>query len=130
MTKVMCTGTFDILHKGHLDLFKQAKKHGNYLIVVIATDKNVQQEKGKPRHTAEERKQKVAELNIVDKVMIGNEEDKLKIVEQEKPDVIMLGYDQKIDDNQLKQELKKRKLNPKIIRAKAYQPEKYKSSLL
>ena len=47
MRKIIVFGTFDILHKGHLNLFKQAKQHGDYLMAVIARDKNVKKAKGK-----------------------------------------------------------------------------------
>ena len=129
MTKVLYTGTFDILHPGHLDYFRQAKEHGDYLIVVVARDSSVSQEK-KLTHNEKERHKQVAAQEIVDKAVLGNEGDKLKIVEQEKPDVICLGYDQKVDETRLKEELKKRRLAPTIVRAQAYFPEKYKSSLL
>jgi len=128
MAKVMCTGTFDVLHEGHLDYFKQAKEYGDYIVVVIALDSNVLKEKGKaPRNSAEKRREEVAK--VVDKAVIGNE-DKLLIVEQEKPDVIVLGYDQRVDEEKLQKALAERGVNPKIVRAKAYMPEKYKSSLL
>ncbi len=130
MKKVMCTGTFDILHNGHLDYFRQAKQHGDYLIVVVARDSSVIKEKGKPKHTEQERLAPVKKVKIVDKAILGNEGDKLKIVEQEKPDVICLGYDQKVDEEKLRETLAKRGLNPTIVRVKEYYPEKYKSSLL
>ena len=131
MYKVMCMGSFDILHPGHLDYFRQAKEQGDYLVVVVARDSSIAQEKGKsPLNGEKERLQKVSEQPIVDKAVLGNEGDRLKIVEQEKPDVICLGYDQKVDEEGLKQVLAKRGLTPKIVRAKAYFPEKYKSSIL
>ncbi len=131
MKKVMCMGTFDILHPGHLDYFRQAKKHGDYLVVVVARDANVLKDKGRlPRRTEKERYQNVAVQAIVDKAVLGNEGDKLKIVEQEKPDIICLGYDQAVDETKLQEILKQRGLTPLIVRAKPYFPEKYKSSLL
>jgi len=129
MRKVMCMGTFDVLHPGHLDYFRQAKEHGDFLIVVVARDSSVLQEK-RLMHNEKERHKQIAAQEIVDEAVLGNEGDKLKIVEQEKPDVICLGYDQKVDETRLKEELKKRELTPIIVRAQAYFPEKYKSSLL
>jgi len=126
----MCMGTFDLLHAGHLDYFRQAKMHGNYLIVVVARDSNARNEGKKLQFGEQERYARVAEQKIVDKTILGNEGDKLKIVEQEKPDVICLGYDQKVDEKKLQENLAQRGLHPKIIRAHAYFPEKYKSSLL
>jgi glycerol-3-phosphate cytidylyltransferase-like family protein len=53
------------------------------------------------------------------------------VLQQEKPDVVCLGYDQRVDLNELQKMLKKYKLNKtKIIKLKAYKPKKYKSSLL
>jgi FAD synthetase len=123
-------GTFDILHPGHLDYFRQAKEHGDYLIVVVARDSSAIAEGKKPRFGEKERHTRVASVSIVDTAVLGNEGDKLKIVEQEKPDMICLGYDQKVDEEKLKEALAKRGLTPKIVRANAYHPEKYKSSLM
>ncbi len=130
MYKIMCMGTFDILHPGHLDYFKQAKEHGDYLIVVVARDSSAIAEGKKLKFGEKERHTCVASVSIVDKAVLGNEGDKLKIVEQEKPDMICLGYDQKVNEEKLKEALAKRGLTPKIIRATAYHPEKYKSSLM
>jgi len=129
MTKVMCTGTFDILHQGHLDYFRQAKQLGDYLVVVVARDSNAIKEGKQLRFKEKERLEHVASQKIVDKAVLGNEGDKLKIVEQEKPDVICLGYDQG-DEEKLKEALAKRGISPRIVKAQAYHPEKYKSSLL
>ena len=41
MKKVMVFGTFDGLHEGHLDFFRQAREYGDYLIVAVARDVNV-----------------------------------------------------------------------------------------
>lgn len=128
--KVLCAGTFDLLHPGHLSYFEQAKKHGDYLIVVVARDSSALAEGKTLKFSEKERLSRVAAEKIVDKALLGNQGDKLKIVEQEKPDVICLGYDQKISEDKLKELLAKRGLQPKIVRAQAYQPEKYKSTLL
>ena len=47
MKKVLIAGTFDIIHPGHINLIKQAKEFGDFLVVVIARDKNVIKAKGK-----------------------------------------------------------------------------------
>ncbi len=131
MDKVLCMGTFDILHPGHIDYFRQAKQYGAYLIVVVARDSSVLKDKGRlPRFKEAERHWHVSAQPLVDKAVLGNEGDKLKVVEQEKPDVICLGYDVKMDEEQLRQALAQRGLTPKIVRAQPYFPEKYKSSLL
>lgn len=126
MTKVMCFGTFDILHPGHLSYFRQARKYGDELIVVIARDKNVR--KKRLIFNEKERRQIVHGLKIVDRTVLGNIKDSFKIIEQIKPGIICLGYDHQIKEKTLRKELKKRNLSPQIERAKAYHPEKFKSS--
>lgn len=131
MRKVMVFGTFDILHKGHLNFFQQAKKHGDYLIVSIARDDTIRQVKGrKPHHSEKTRLKQIKKLGIVDKSILGMKRDKYKNIEKYKPDIICLGYDQVSFVDKLKQELKKRKLKTKVIRLKPYKTHKYKSSKL
>ena len=128
MTKVMCFGTFDLLHLGHLNYFKQAKESGNYLIVVIARDETKRKQNKKLVFSEKERLKLVKSLEIVDKAILGDLQDQLLIIEKEKPDILCLGYDQKIDEEKLRKELEERGLSPKILRAKPYQENKYKSS--
>lgn len=129
MKKIMVFGTFDILHKGHINKFEQAKKHGDYLIIVVAKDDTVKQVKGKkPEHNEKTRLKQVKPY--AGKAVLGYKTDKYKIIEKYKPDIIALGYDQVSFTKNLKKELKLRNLNPRIIKLKPYKPHKYKSSLL
>ena len=48
MVKVMATGTFDLLHMGHIFYLKEAKKLGDTLVVVVATDATVRKLKHDP----------------------------------------------------------------------------------
>ena len=130
MTRVMCFGTFDGVHKGHEYYLREAKKLGDFLVVVVALDETVEAVKKKsPVYNARERAYKVQQLEIADKVIMGNPGDKLNVVVDEKPDVICLGYDQTFFTENLKERLKLRGLNPEIVRIKAYKPEWYKSSI-
>lgn len=128
--KVMCFGTFDLLHLGHLHYFQQAKKHGNYLIVVIARDKTKQLQKKMIVFSEKERLKLVQNLRLVDKAVLGHSGDHFKVIQEHKPDVIILGYDHKIDVKILAQKLKERGLHPIIKRAKAFKVGKQKSTLL
>ncbi len=129
--KVMVFGTFDPVHQGHLNYFEQAKKEGNFLIVVIARDKTVIKEKGRELLESEkERLKKVRELKIVDRAILGDLKDKLKVVKEENPEVICLGYDQKVDLKELRKNLRKLGLKPEIKTMKPFKQEKYKSSIL
>jgi len=130
--KVLAFGTFDIFHKGHEFYLKEARKHSNVLNVVVARDSTVKQIKGKyPLNNELKRLAVIQNLNYVDKAFLGYEEDKYKIIEEIRPDIICLGYDQKSFNNDLKNKLKKRGLNPKIIKfEKGFKPEVYKTSKL
>tara|TARA_Y100000310_G_C20587580_1_gene766267 strand:+ start:407 stop:805 length:399 start_codon:yes stop_codon:yes gene_type:complete len=129
MKTVMCAGTFDILHKGHLFYLKESKKQGDNLVVIIARDLNVEKIKDKkPINNEQDRLETIKALEFIDKAILGNKGNIFNIIEEIKPDIICLGYDQKIDEKDLKEELKNRKLNTKIIRIKSFKPEIYKSS--
>lgn len=121
MKKVMVFGTFDLLHKGHINLFSQARKFGDVLIAVIARDVNVKKRKDiTPEHDEKERQENVKKY--VDYAYLGNINDHYKIIIKIKPDTICLGYDQKANLAELK------KFKIPIIRLKSYKKHIYKSS--
>lgn len=130
--KVLAFGTFDIFHKGHEFYLREARKHGNTLNVIVARDSTVKQIKGKfPLNNELKRLAVIQNLEYVDKAFLGYEEDKYKIIEELKPDIICIGYDQNSFNKELKNILKKRGLNPKIVKfEKAFKPELYKTSKL
>lgn len=129
--KVMVFGTFDILHKGHISLFKQAKKFGNHLTVVVARDSNVRKNKNHtPLFNEKKRVKAIKKLKLVDSVILGGEGDPLKIIEKQKPKVILLGYDQEFSAKGLKNALAKRKIIVDVFRAKSHKPKIFKSSKL
>ncbi len=124
----MVFGTFDILHPGHLDYFKQARKLGDYLIVVVARDKTSEKIKGKkPKNKEKIRLKRIKKLEMVDKAVLGYVADMFKVIKKEKPAVVCFGYDQKVEKGLVKK-IKKAKI--KIKRLKGYKTRKYKSSLL
>lgn len=132
MKKVMLFGTFDYLHPGHLNLFTQAKKLGDYLIVVVATDQNAQKAKGeKPHFNQWDRLTTVSKAPGVDKAIIGSSNmDYLTTIKNEDPQVIALGYDQQFSATHLQKQLHTEGLNIKVVRLKPFRPDKFKSSLL
>jgi FAD synthetase len=129
MKKVLVFGTFDIFHPGHEYFLREAKKHGNELVVVIARDSTVKVTKGsKPVHDENYRLNVIQKLCYVDKAMLGYEiSDKYKIIEDIKPDIICLGYDQEVFTDNLEAKLQGRGLNPEIVRLKPYMPHVHKS---
>lgn len=124
--RVVCAGTFDHLHLGHIDFLKQAKALGDELIVIVARDENVNRIKGiMPAHNESQRKEDVEKTGIPDKVVLGlNEKDIFIILEQLMPDIIALGYDQRVSEDAIRRRLS----DCKVIRLKPFQPDKYKSS--
>ncbi len=116
MVKVMATGTFDLLHMGHIYFLKEAKKLGDKLAVVVATDTTVRKLKHEPINPQEIRLKLIKELKIVDEAFLGHEDDMYKIVQEIKPDIVALGYDQVHDEKTIEKELKKRGIKTKIVR--------------
>ena len=131
MKKIMCAGTFDIIHPGHLFYLSEARKYGDKLIVVVARDETSKTFKGKhPIHNEKERLEAVRMLKIVDEVVLGKQGNIFDIIEVIKPHVICLGYDQNVQKRQLEDELKKRGVKAEVIRIDSYMPHLYKSSKL
>jgi len=127
----MVFGTFDIFHPGHVNFLRQARKYGDYLIVIIARDKTVLNiKKSLPRYQEKKRLAEIIKSNLTDKAVLGSLRDKYQVVKKYQPAVICLGYDQKKFINQLAEKLKQFKLKTKIVRLKPYRPKIYKSSKL
>lgn len=131
MKKVLCFGTFDLLHPGHANYFSQAQKLGDKVVVVVARDRTVLDVKGQlPSTNEDERLRAVAAHPSVDEAYLGNHDDKYRIVEEINPDVILLGYDQKAFTDNLESELIRRGVSAEIRRAEPFEPQRNKSSLL
>ena len=129
MKLVMCAGTFDIIHPGHLYYLSEAKKYGSKLIVVVSRDDTSEKFKGrKPLNNEKKRLENIRTLEIVDEAVLGHKGNIFDIIEEIKPDVICLGYDQKVQKQQLEDELKKRNIKADVIRIGSYMENVYKSS--
>lgn len=129
--RVMAFGTFDLVHKGHLSFFRQAKKYGDYLIVSVSRDLIVERLKGrKPLFSERKRMDKIRKLRVADKVVLGRQNNYFLAIKKLKPDVICLGYDQRFFVDELREFIRKNKLKIKIIRLKGYKTNIYKSSIL
>jgi len=129
MVKVMCFGAFDLLHKGHEFYLKEAKKLGDFLVVVVALDSTVLAVKGRlPVNGQSARLENLKQLGIADRVVLGNRDDVLKVIDDENPDVVCFGYDQGSFTGQAEEKLQKKRI--RVVRLPAFHPETYKSSLL
>ncbi len=121
MTRVMATGVFDILHAGHLHYLSEARKLGDELIVVVATDSTVRSRKHEPVTPETMRVELVRALKPVDRAYLGREGDVFDIVREIRPDIIALGYDQEFRESDLEAELKKRGINARVVRLSKYE---------
>ncbi|HWQ99326.1 MAG TPA: adenylyltransferase/cytidyltransferase family protein [Candidatus Methylomirabilis sp.] len=131
MTTALVIGTFDGLHKGHEDYFRQAKAYGDRVVAVVARDRTVLDVKGQlPRMNEELRRAAVDAHPFVDFAVLGYEDDKLRAVCEQKPDVVVLGYDQQSFTDSLEERLCDRGLRCRVVRAEPFEPGVYKSSLL
>ena len=115
MTRVLATGTFDLLHPGHVYFLTQARTLGDELFVIVARDSNVTH-KPKPIVPEEQRLEMVNALGMVDKALLGSEKDMFEPLKQIRPDIITLGYDQRFNIDFLEKELAKRGLPAKVVR--------------
>ena len=131
--KVMVFGTFDIFHKGHEFYFSKAKEYGKELIVVVARDETVLKIKKEVPYNNEQARVKAIETSKkASKVILGNIGDKYRVIEDEQPDVLVFGYDQRSFNIGIEEELQRRNLQHiKIINIEeAFDPDVYKSSKL
>ncbi len=131
--RVMVFGTFDGLHKGHLDFFKQAKNFikNSFLIVSIARDKNVYKiKKIKPVLNEKQRLSLIKKCTLIDRVVLSGLTNHLPHILKERPDIIALGYDQRYYIKNLKKDLKNKGLAVDIVRLRPFKKNVYKNHLL
>ncbi|MFB5636227.1 MAG: adenylyltransferase/cytidyltransferase family protein [Nitrosopumilus sp.] len=127
---VLAGGVFDIIHPGHIHTLNAAKKLGDVLVVVVATDNTaVKMKKRRPLHTQEQRQELVNSLSIVDLCLIGQEDDIFKTVNHVKPQIIALGYDQVHQEKSIIDGCKKIELDAKVARLQSPIPESSSSKI-
>jgi D-beta-D-heptose 7-phosphate kinase/D-beta-D-heptose 1-phosphate adenosyltransferase len=98
MKTIFVNGTFDILHRGHLEMINWAKSLGDYLIIGIDSDSRVKQLKGesRPINSVEDRKFMLLNLKSVDEVKVFDSDLELKqMIQSIKPDIMVVGSDWK-----------------------------------
>jgi cytidyltransferase-like protein len=121
---VLAGGVFDIIHPGHIHTLNAAKALGDVLVVAIATDKTAQKmKKRQPLHNQELRRELVSCLSMVDKAIVGHEDDIFETVRAIKPDIIVLGYDQVHQKQFISDGCKRINLDVKIVRLQSPVPE-------
>ena len=121
---VLAGGVFDIIHPGHIHTLNAAKALGDVLVVAIATDKTAQKMKKRPPlHNQELRRELVNCLSMVDRTIIGHEDDIFETVKEIKPNIIVLGYDQVHQEKFIDDGCKRINLNIEIVRLQSPVPD-------
>ena len=131
---VLASGTFDLLHLGHVKYLEEAKKAGgsnSKLIVIVARDKTVEKRKGrKPVMPEDERKALVESLKVVDKAILGREDfDIGDVIDEIKPDIIAVGHDQANIEEQVRRTVEKKRLPIQVVRIGRFGKPELDSSL-
>ena len=96
MKKVLVGGCFDLLHYGHISFLKEAKSHGDWLVVALESDENVKKMKGdaRPIHTQDQRKTMLEAVKWVDEVIslpfMHGDRDYYEFVRKVKPAIIAI----------------------------------------
>ena len=127
---VLAGGVFDIIHPGHIHTLNAAKELGDALVVVVATDNTaVKMKKRRPLHSQEQRQELVNSLSMVDLCLIGQEDDIFKTVNNVRPQIIALGYDQAHQEKFITEGCKKINLDAKVARLQSPIPDSSSSKI-
>jgi len=97
---VLTNGCFDLLHSGHIHIFREAKKYGDILVVAVNDDFSVKKIKGasRPIFPLEERLEILEAIEDIDYLTSFSEETPQKIIAVLVPDVLVKGGDWKPDE--------------------------------
>ncbi len=90
---VMCHGTFDLVHPGHLRHLAFAKSRGDRLVVSLTTDAHVTKADMRPYVPEELRALNLAALELVDYVIVDKEPEPLDLISRIQPDVFVKGFE-------------------------------------
>lgn len=124
MTKtvtVLASGVFDLVHYGHVRFIEEAKKIGgdeSRLIIIVARDKTVRRLKGrKPIISEDQRRAVIESLKPVDEAILGYEDLSFEdTILKVNPDIIAMGHDQQLLEKQIRDFIKQRNLNIRVVR--------------
>jgi len=130
---VLASGTFDLLHLGHVKYLEEAKRAGGRnaeLIVIVARDGTVEKRRGtKPIVPENQRRALVGSLKVVDDAILGYEDfDIEKVIQKIKPDVIALGYDRSDIQQAVRDYVKEKRLVIKVVKIGKFEEEELNSS--
>lgn len=115
---VLCHGTFDLLHLGHINHLSDAKKLAQILVVSLTADKYVNKGPGRPHFNANQRAEAIAALESVDYVTINNFPTSVQIIRNLRPDIYCKGPDYKNNSDDITGEIKNEILAIKSVKGK------------
>ena len=120
MRRVLVAGTFEILHPGHIAYLREAWSMGR-VVAVVARDSNAERIKGRRIVVPEaQRLEVLRSVEYVHEALLGYEDDMLRIVEEVRPDVILLGPNQPFDEAELAERLRRRGVEAEVLRARVF----------
>lgn len=130
---VLASGTFDLLHLGHVRYLEEAKKAGGpdaKLVVIVARDSTVKKRRGtKPIMSENQRRALVGALKVVDEAILGYEEfDIEKVIDKIHPDIIALGYDRGDVEQTVRRYVEEKNLNIEIVKISKFSEDELDSS--
>ena len=98
MIKVWTNGCFDILHRGHIEMFRYAKSLGDELVVGVDSDEKVKLDKGsdRPINSLQDRIHMLQAIRYIDKVIPFDSTEELdSTIKWYRPDIMVIGADWK-----------------------------------
>ena len=97
---VFTNGCFDILHKGHIELLRQAREMGDFLVVGLNSDDSVYRLKGfgRPVNDQDSRVAILKAIRYVDYVVIFEEDTPYELIKAIQPDILVKGGDYSPDE--------------------------------
>ena len=130
---VLASGTFDLLHFGHVKYLEEAKKAGGRnaeLIVIVARDSTVEKRKGKnPVMPEDQRRSLVESLKVVDEAILGFEDFSIdNVIEKIRPDVIAVGHDQDGIEREVRKVIAEKGLNIQVAKIGRFGKKELNSS--
>ncbi len=115
---VHCHGVFDLIHIGHINHFKEAKKLGDILIVTVTPDKKVNKGPNRPIFALQARMESIAALQDVDYVAPNIYPDAIQLIKMLKPNIYCKGNDYKNHNLDITNQIKKEALAIKSVGGK------------
>ena len=130
---VLASGTFDLLHFGHVRFLEEAKRVGGEeakLVVIVARNSTVIDRKAeRPVMSEDQRRALVEALEVVDEAILGFENFSIgKVIEKIRPDVIAVGHDQEGIEREVRKAVTEKGLDIRVVRIGRFGKKELNSS--